>query len=409
MQTALAPSYEFGDFRMDVAKRLLARRDGTPVPLTPRVFDTLVFLVEHHDTVLDKERLMEAVWPDVIVEENNLSQNISTLRHVFGETPGSHNYIVTEPGRGYRFVAQVTEAASNAKPLAQVTAEPAVMVPQPSLATPTKKLPVVAVAITTVLFLLGLAALFVLRHRAPTPLTNTTPSAVVVPEKSIAVLPFANLSTDQENAFFSEGMQDDILTALSKIADLKVISRESVASYIAGSHRNLREIGKELGVSQVLEGSVRRAGDRVRVTAQLIDTRTNMHVWAETYDRSLADVFAIQTEIAQQIAAALEAKLAAEEKARLGAKPTANSEAYVLYLTALGKEWKDEIAAEQLYVQATAADPRFALAYARASLLNSRIASHGNAPRGEGESACPGGGSSTTIAHPGRSSYGFRS
>ncbi len=378
MQTALAPSYEFGDFRMDVAKRLLARRDGTPVPLTPRVFDTLVFLVEHHDTVLDKERLMEAVWPDVIVEENNLSQNISTLRHVFGETPGSHNYIVTEPGRGYRFVAQVTEAASNAKPLAQVTAEPAVMVPQPSLATPTKKLPVVAVAITTVLFLLGLAALFVLRHRAPTPLTNTTPSAVVVPEKSIAVLPFANLSTDQENAFFSEGMQDDILTALSKIADLKVISRESVASYIAGSHRNLREIGKELGVSQVLEGSVRRAGDTVRVTAQLIDTRTNMHVWAETYDRNLADVFAIQTEIAQRIATALQAKLAAEEKARLGAKPTDNSQAYVLYLTALGKEWKDEVAAEQLYVQAAAADPRFALAYARASLLNSKIASHGN-------------------------------
>ena len=381
MQTAPALRYEFGDFRMDVAKRLLARRDGTAVPLTPRVFDTLLFLVEHHDTVLDKERLMEAVWPDVIVEENNLSQNISTLRHVFGETPGSHNYIVTEPGRGYRFVAQVTEAASNAKPLAQVTVEPAVIVPQPSLATPTKK-PVVAVAITTVLFLLGLAGLFVLRHPAPTPLTNTTPPAVVVPEKSIAVLPFANLSTDQENAFFTEGMQDDILTALSKIADLKVISRTSVASYIAGSHRNLREIGKELGVSQVLEGSVRRAGDRVRVTAQLVDTRTNMHVWAETYDRGLADVFAIQSEIAQQIAAALEAKLAPDEKVRLGAEPTANSEAYVLYLTALGREGainsstEDEIAAEQLYVQATTVDPRFALAYARASLLNSRIASH---------------------------------
>src|SRR3954447_11396093 len=99
--------YEFGEFRLDPANHVLSRRDGTPVPLTPRAFDTLLFLVEHHDTVLDKERLMEAVWPDSIVEENNLSQHISTLRRVFGETPGSHHYIATVPGRGYRFVADV--------------------------------------------------------------------------------------------------------------------------------------------------------------------------------------------------------------------------------------------------------------------------------------------------------------
>src|SRR5215467_2642133 len=113
MQTAPAHIYEFGDFRLDTAKRLLRRLDGTLVPLTPRVFETLLYMVEHHGIVLDKEQLMEAVWPDSIVEENNLSQNISTLRRIFGETPGSHSYIVTVPGRGYRFVAQVREETDN--------------------------------------------------------------------------------------------------------------------------------------------------------------------------------------------------------------------------------------------------------------------------------------------------------
>src|SRR5882724_6198790 len=109
MQTTPGHIYEFGGFQLDTAERLLRRLDGTPVPLTPRVFYTLLYIVEHHEAVLDKERIMEAVWPDSIVEENNLAQAISKLRQVFGETPGSHNYIVTVPGRGYRFVANVTE------------------------------------------------------------------------------------------------------------------------------------------------------------------------------------------------------------------------------------------------------------------------------------------------------------
>src|SRR5215470_11074878 len=113
MQAAPAHIYEFGDFRLDTAKRLLRRLDGATVPLTPRVFETLLYMVEHRSIVLDKERLMEAVWSDSIVEENNLSQNISTLRRIFGETPGSHSYIVTVPGRGYRFVADVSEQIDN--------------------------------------------------------------------------------------------------------------------------------------------------------------------------------------------------------------------------------------------------------------------------------------------------------
>ena len=394
MNAPPAHIYEFGDFRLDAEKRLLWREDE-PVPLTSRVFETLLYMVEHHDTVLDKERLMEAVWPDSIVEENNLTQNISTLRRVFGETPGSHRFIVTVPGRGYRFVANVRlrEADADLEPQriaetaiesAEAETERVASVSQPDHPVASRSLKPILLATAAVLAL-SVAALFFWRGRTQNPrdaLAKVPSARIVIPEKSIAVLPFTNLSADKENAFFTEGVQDDILTALAKFADLKVISRMSVASYVAGPHRNLREIGQELGVANVLEGSVRRAGGKVRVTAQLIEMRTNTHLWAETYDRDLADVFAIQSDIAQQIAAALEAKLAPEEKARLDARPTTNSEAYVLYLTGRGVEGavnrSDEIEAEQLYVQATVLDPGFALAYARASLLNTRISSNGD-------------------------------
>src|SRR5436190_13794916 len=380
MNAPSARVYEFGDFRLDAGKRLLWLAD-TQVPLTRRVFETLLYLVEHHDTVLDKERLMEAVWPDSIVEENNLSQHISTLRRVFGETPGSHHYIVTVPGRGYRFVADVK--MRNGEDFASSPRMPeAVMAPGKN---GTEEAPSVASQkhrgsfrpiwwATAAVLMLSVAALFLWRTRTQNPPqapAKSSAAKIVLPEKSIAVLPFANLSDDKENAFFTEGVQDDILTALAKFADLKVISRTSVASYVAGPHRNLREIGQELGVANVLEGSVRRAGGKVRVTAQLIERRTSTHLWAETYDRDLADVFAIQSDIAQRIATALEAKLAPEEKARLDARPTANSEAYVLYVTARGT--KDFVEAEKIYLQAIALDPGFALAYAQASILNSWI------------------------------------
>jgi TolB-like protein/class 3 adenylate cyclase/Tfp pilus assembly protein PilF len=192
-----------------------------------------------------------------------------------------------------------------------------------------------------------------------------------IPEKSIAVLPFENRSDDKQNAYFADGVQDEILTDLAKIADLRVISRTSVMQYQSGAARNLREIGKQLGVAHVLEGSVQRSGDRVRVTAQLVDARTDTQQWAERYDRDLADVFAIQSEIAKTIADQLRAKLSPQEKARVEEIPTGNTEAYVFYLRAnqiarnpdtLLEDYK---AAEQLYMQAIALDPDFALAHAR--------------------------------------------
>ena len=200
-----------------------------------------------------------------------------------------------------------------------------------------------------------------------------------IPEKSIAVLPFENRSDDKQNAYFADGVQDEILTDLAKIADLRVISRTSVMQYQSGAARNLREIGKQLGVAHVLEGSVQRSGNRVRVTAQLIDARTDTHQWAERYDRDLADVFAIQSEIAKAIADQLRAKLSPQEKARVEEIPTGNTEAYVLYLRAnqisrnpdtLLEDYK---AAEQLYMQAIALDPDFALAHARLASIRAEI------------------------------------
>ena len=199
---------------------------------------------------------------------------------------------------------------------------------------------------------------------------HRNPPTSSIPEKSIAVLPFENFSDNKENSYFAAGIQDDVLTSLAQIHDLKVISRTSVMAYQKPSGRNMREISRALGVANVLEGSVRRTGNRVLVNVQLIDARNDRHIWAERYDRAVADSIGLQGELATQIAACLKAKLAPEEMARFVAKPTTNSEAYVLYLTALGR---DAIAAEELYMQATALDPGFALAYARASLLNSEI------------------------------------
>jgi len=210
-------------------------------------------------------------------------------------------------------------------------------------------------------------------------MTATTPSiADAIPEKSIAVLPFENLSMEKENAFFADGIQDDVLTSLTKIADLKVISRTSVMHY-RGTTRNLREIAQALGVNHILEGTVRRDGNRALVSVQLIDARNDRHIWAQRYDRTIADAIGLQGELATQIATELQAKLTSAEKTSLGTKPTNNPEAYVVYLRALDYEQNAEVpfseyntTLNQLYAQAIALDPKFALAYARASMNYSK-------------------------------------
>src|SRR5437773_11062743 len=196
-------------------------------------------------------------------------------------------------------------------------------------------------------------------------------------DTSIAVLPFQSLSDEKENAYFAEGIQDDILTNLSKIGDLKVISRMSVMSYSGDAVCNAREIGKALGVATLLEGSVRRAGNRVRVNVQLINANNDEHIWAEDYDRDLTDVFAIQTDLAQKIAPALQAKLSPNEKARLDRQPTKDSDAYLLYLQAHDYANRPDrfretsLKAEELFEQAIKLDPNFALAFAGLPMVQS--------------------------------------
>jgi TolB-like protein/Tfp pilus assembly protein PilF len=197
-------------------------------------------------------------------------------------------------------------------------------------------------------------------------------------DKSIAVLPFENLSDDKQNAYFADGIQDDVLTNLSKISDLKVISRTSVMQY-KGKTPSIREIGKALGVSNILEGSVRREGNRVRVNVQLIDATNDEHLWASDYDRDLTDVFAIQTDLAQRIAAELQAKLSPSEKAQIERKPTQNSEAYLAFVQAhnlFATSVEDPAKLKQsgeLYARAIELDPGFALAMADYSILESWI------------------------------------
>jgi len=404
-----APSsavYEFADFRMEVAERLLRRRGGAAVPLRPRVFDTLLFLVQHSGTVLDKERLMEAVWPDSIVEENNLSQNISTLRRLLGEPPGSGRFIVTVPGRGYRFAADVKIAVTTPVDLNGAASwQPegatevriaeaknrsaahrngdALFAPTPPDIVKSQSITRDAAAdglrlrplIASVAGLaLGVAVLIYWRSPQKDPTT-----APIERERSIAVLPFENLSEGKDDAFFADGIQDDVLASIGKIKNLKVIAQPSVATYrgpaVAGK---VREIGESLGVTHVLRGSVRRAGNRVVINASLINVRDDRQLWSGRYDRTLADTLSLQGEVAVEIARTLQAALTLEEKSVVAARPTDNPDAYVFYLRGRELERRfnasseDFKAAGRFFQQAIDLDPSFALARARLSILLSR-------------------------------------
>ena len=401
MQTPPANIYEFGAFQLDPVKRLLRRLDGTPVPLTPRVFETLLYMVEHHDSVMDKERIMEAVWPDSIVEENNLAQAIWKLRQVFGETPGSHSYIVTVPGRGYRFVAEVNKRNGNivSRGPADSTTTPT-SIQGPTEADPTadrhrllrkarrgtspSNWRIFGAAIAAII-VVGLAALFFVRYRSlpasvrapssPAPADAVLSVPARIAEKSIAVLPFENRSDEKENAYFADGIEDEILTRLSNIADLKVISRTSTRQY-QSKPANLREIAKQLGVANILEGSVQKVADQVRVNVQLVNAQTDSHLWANTYDRKLTDIFGVESEIAKGIAESLQAKLTSHEEQALAVKPTNNPEAYDAYLRGLSFDTRFHFSigdpdlglkAVGFYERAVQLDPKFALAWARLS------------------------------------------
>jgi DNA-binding winged helix-turn-helix (wHTH) protein/TolB-like protein/Flp pilus assembly protein TadD len=382
MQAAPAHLYEFGDFRLDTAKRLLQRLDGATVPLTPRVFETLLYMVEHRDTVLDKERLMEAVWPDSIVEENNLSQNISTLRRIFGETPGSHSYIVTVPGRGYRFVAEVSDQTDNGS--ATVKAEqgtgPTLAENRSEAATakgrqqsPGKTGGPLALAVLSVIVLAaaflaqGPSVGWLKKHRIGDAVPATSPGKVPETVHSIAVLPFKPLGSEMNNELLGLGMADAVIGKMSELKQIVVLPTSSVLKY---TDRDFDPIatGHTLGVDAILSGTVQKSDDHLRVTVQLIDLGNSRTVWSEKFDQTFTNIFAIQDSISDGVARSLALNLTTDERKQLGKHYTTNTPAYDSYLMGLyfwSKRSKEGLEkAINYFQQAVENDSNFALAYA---------------------------------------------
>ena len=223
-----------------------------------------------------------------------------------------------------------------------------------------------------------LAFQFIRTRKSPVSEPTKQTASIPVLDKSVAVLPFENLSSDKENAFFAQGIQDEIITTLSRISGLRVISRTSTAHYNSAPE-NLAEIAHQLRVSHVLEGSVQKAGDQVHINVQLIQAETDAHLWAQSYDRKLIDIFSVEAEVAKSIADSLRTTLSPQEKARVEAKPTDNADAYVIYLRARDYQTRpdnllqDFQSAVNLFEQAIALDPKFALAHARLSVATSTI------------------------------------
>jgi TolB-like protein/Tfp pilus assembly protein PilF len=298
--------YEFDDFRVDPGRRLLLGRDGRPLPLTPKAFDTLIYLVQHADVVLGKETLMRAIWADTAVEENNLNQCISVLRRVLGEKRAEHRYIVTVPGRGYRFVARVN------------------------------------------------------KHKPPVIAISKEPIA------SIAVLPFQPLARNKRDESLEMGMADTLITRLSGIRDLVVRPMSSVRKY-ADLKLDALAAGRELGVESVLEGSLQRHSDRVRVTVRLLNVLNGASLWAGTFDDELTDIFALQDAISEQVAQALSVELSQEDTTRLVKHDTESTKAYQLYLKGRHYWWKNSPEeywkSRDYFHRAVEEDPSYALGY----------------------------------------------
>lgn len=343
--------YEFGPFRLDASKRLLWR-EGKQVSLAPKAFETLLALIERRGQLLEKEALMQMLWPDSFVEDANLTVKISQLRKALGEHPQEHQYIVTVPGRGYRFVADIrtvggTELENENE---EVTSEGQ-----------TSSRRWVVWPIAAVFF----AGVIVIGAR----LVNSRRDTVFVEPtiRSIAVLPLENLSGDPAQEYFADGMTESLISNLAQIRALKVISRTSVMRY-KGLRKSLPEIARELNVDAVVEGAVQRSAGRVRVSAQLIRASTDTHLWAHEYERDQTDVLKLQSEVAEAIANEIRIQLTAADRARLSTTRSVNPQAHEAYLLGryhVSKGNKEGWAhAIQYFERAIEITPDYAAAYA---------------------------------------------
>ncbi len=358
--------FEFGSFRLNPAERLLLR-DQTQVHLPPKAFDALVLLVENRGHLLGKDELLRKVWPDTFVEESNLAQHISVLRKALQDREDGSRYIETVPTRGYRFIAEVREINSIA-PDTNVVPDPTPS--QPSLGVPESGVPesirprhrfrgpTLAIA--------ALALLLAAFISTP-PVWRRLRGAGPEPIQSLAVLPLQNLSADPAQEYFADGMTEALITDLAKIPGLKVISRTSIMQY-KDSHKRLPQIARELGVDGIVEGAVLRSGDRVRITAQLVRAATDQHIWAESYERDLRDLVALQDEVSRSIATQIQKQIVPLAPQRLATSAAVNPQAREDYLK--GRYfWNLRSEAGYLkaidYFQAAMTkDPQYAQAYA---------------------------------------------
>ena len=335
--------FTFGEFTVDGTKRLLLKGDGETVQLTPKVFDLLLYLVCHAGETVSKDSLMSEIWPDTIVEEGNLSQNISILRKVLGEQPAEHRYIATVPGTGYKFVADVRDAIKGSVTGAD------------RLPTQNRRSRFYLAAL---LILLGLTASYYYFLRKPASGGSRL--------NSIAVLPFKPTSTNQRDEALEMGMADTLISRLANIEEIHVRPLTSVRRF-NGPEQDALEAGRALGVDAVLDGSIQHANDKIRVNARLVRVGDGSLIWNETYDEPFTDIFTIQDLIAGRVAESLKIKLVgASTIAEKG--QTKNPEAYRLYLQ--GRLYWQKLTQPdvrhgiQFFQQAIDTDPTYALAYA---------------------------------------------
>lgn len=310
--------FKFGDYQLDPERRELRQR-GEVVPAGPQVFDLLLHLLQHRDRVVGKDELLQAVWKGRIVSESTITSHINAVRKAVGDTGGQQQLVRTVARKGFRFVGEVFD-----------------------------------------------------QQAAPSgPAVPLAPAALALPDKpSIAVLPFHNLSGDAEQEYFADGVVEDIIAALSRMRWLFVIARNSSFTY-KGRVADVKTVGRELGVRYVLEGSVRRTGSKVRLTGQLIDATSGMHLWAERFEGLLDDLFALQDQMAASVVGAIAPQLERAEIERAKRKPTESLDAYDYYLRGIARlhsGTREAIAAGlPLFQQAIALDPEFASAYGMAA------------------------------------------
>ncbi len=363
--------YEFGPFRLDVTERLLLR-EGKPVPLTPKAFETLLALVENSGHLLNKEELLKRIWPDTFVEEATLARNIFTLRKALGEEANGQQYVETVPKLGYRFVAPVKELDREAVPVAA----------SPGGAVPRLRRAKWDAGIAALLVGLGLL-LTVFQARQ----WFRPGSKPVAGRLMLAVLPFENLTGDPQQEYFSDGLTEEMIAQLSRLNPerLRVIARTSAMQY-KGTRKNASQIGSELGVDYILECSFRREGNRVRITTQLVRVSDQTHLWSENYERDVHEILPLESEVTRTIAREIEIKLTPQQEAHLANSRPVEPEARQSYLKGRyfwnKRSEKGYAKAIEYFREALERDPGYAKAYA--GLADSyALLSEGFGPRTE--------------------------